>query len=241
MALVRINKFLSQSGIASRRKVDEYISSNRVKVNGKTISEFGIQVDSEKDIITLDGKVIKPQAKQYFILNKPKNYVCSNLRKDREKLVIDIFSKLPYKLFTVGRLDRDTTGLIIVTNDGDLSNQIIHPSSDIEKEYIAKVKETLTETHLKKISKGAFVENKFVKPKKVVKIHKNFIKIIVKEGKKREVKEFIKQARLKLMELTRTRIGNLKLHDLKEGQYVQVGLKALSPIFSKFQDENNLD
>ncbi|MBN2479666.1 MAG: rRNA pseudouridine synthase [Parachlamydiales bacterium] len=233
METKRLNKFLAHAGIDSRRKVEELIITRRVKVNNEIIDEPGFQVDIEKDQVFVDGKEVKQETKQYFILNKPKGFVCSNVRKTRERLVIDIFKSHPYKLFTVGRLDRDTIGLVIVTNDGDLANKIIHPSSNIEKEYIAKVTAEVTHEELIKISKGAFVENRFVKPKKVFKVRKGTIKIIVKEGKKREVKAFIKKANLPLKELKRVRIGNLHLGKIPVGEYKKVSLKDLEAIFPK--------
>ncbi len=123
--------------------------------------------------------------------------------------------------------------MIIVTNDGDLANKIIHPSSNLEKEYLAKVKEAVSHDHLVKISKGAFVENKFVKPIKVTKVRRGTLKIIVKEGKKREVKALILNAKLSLLELTRIRIGNLMLGSINEGFYKRSTLEELSKIFSK--------
>ena len=233
MSSMRLNKFLAHGGIASRRKVEDLIFAKMVRINGKVIDHPGTMVDPNKDSVTVNGKIVKPEQKKYFILNKPKGFICSNTKKTRERLVVDLFKDQHSKLFTVGRLDRDTTGLIIVTNDGDLANKIIHPSSNLEKEYLAKVKEAVSHDHLVKISKGAFVENKFVKPIKVTKVRRGTLKIIVKEGKKREVKAFILNAKLSLLELTRIRIGNLMLGSINEGFYKRSTLEELSKIFSK--------
>ncbi len=232
MTLKRLNKFLSNAGVASRRKVEELIISKQVKINGKIVDKLATIIDTEKDTVLVKNKPIKEEKKVYFILNKPKGFLCSNIRKDREKLVIDLFKKLPYKLFTVGRLDRATTGLIIVTNDGDLANKIIHPSSNIEKEYTALVEETITKDHIKSITKGAFVENKWIRPKLVDQNNKNILKIVVKEGKKREIRILVKKAKLNLLHLKRVRIGNLKIGSLPEGYSKQVTLKELERIFS---------
>jgi len=230
--LIRLNKFISHSGIASRRKAEKLIFENLVKVNGKIVNTPQMLINPEKDIIKINNKVIREEKKYYFILNKPKKFICSNIRKNsNEKLVIDLFKNFSCRLFTVGRLDKDTTGLLIVTNDGDLANKIIHPSSNITKEYLVKVKENITDENLKKISKGAFIENKLVKPIKVKKIRRGTLKVLVKEGKKSEVKIFIKKANLTLLELTRIRIGNLALGSLPPGFYKEVNLKEIEKLF----------
>jgi len=231
MALKRLNKFLSECGIASRRKSEDLIASNIISINNVVANKPQTLLDPDRDVVKLNNQVISPEKKYYFILNKPKKFICSNTRKGKEYLVIDLFKDYSAKLFTVGRLDKDTTGLIIITNDGDFANKVIHPSSNLEKEYIAKVKEGITDEHLKKISKGAFVENKYVRPLKVVKMRRGTIKIITKEGRKREVRAFIEKANLTIAELTRVRIGNLSLGSLPYGYYKQVTLKDLEEIF----------
>jgi len=231
MELKRLNKFLAHCGIASRRKVENLIYSNLVKVNGKTIDTPYTRIDPKKDVIKVNNKIIKEEKKYYFILNKPKGYLCSHVRKPNEKLVIDLFKDFSCRLYTVGRLDKNTTGLLIITNDGDFANKVIHPSSNLEKEYLAQVKETITKEHLNAIAKGCFIENKFVKPINVIKIKRKSLKIIVKEGKKREVKIFIEKTNLSLLDLKRVRIGNLKLYSIPYGYYKKVTLKELEKNF----------
>lgn len=251
MDKIRLNKFLAHSGLASRRKVEDIIISKTVKVNGKIADLPQTLIDPKVDIVKVNDKVVKEEKKYYFILNKPKGFICSNQinpdnssinitsnkkkksnkRKPKEHLVIDLFRDYNARLFSVGRLDKDTTGLLIVTNDGDFANKVIHPSSNLEKEYFVKVKENILDTHLKKISKGCFVENKFVKPKKVVKTSRKTLRIVVTDGKKREIKFFILKALLTLIELKRVRIGNLKLDNIPFGFYKKVSLKDISKVF----------
>jgi len=251
MDKIRLNKFLAHSGIASRRKVEDIILSKSVKVNGRIEDLPQTLIDPEVDIVKVNDKVIKEEKKYYFILNKPKGFICSNQKnpknhsssnfsskkkksnkkKSKEYLVTDLFKDYQARLFTVGRLDKDTTGLLIVTNDGDFANRVIHPSSNLEKEYFVKVKENLLDNHLKKISKGTFVENKFIKPKKVIKTTRKTMRIMVTEGKKREIKVFIQKANLTLLELHRVRIGNLKLANIPFGYYKKSSLKELEKIF----------
>ncbi len=231
MELKRLNKFLAHCGIASRRKVENLIFSKLVKVNEQIIDTPYTMIDPKKDIVKVNNKIIKEHKKYYFILNKPKGYLCSNIRKPNEKLVIDLFKDFSCRLYTVGRLDKNTTGLLIITNDGDFANKVIHPSSNLEKEYMAQVLENITHEHLKIIAKGAFIENKFVKPVEVTKTKRNTMKIIVKEGKKREVKIFIRKANLTLLDLKRVRIGNLKLSSLPYGYFKKATLKEVEKIF----------
>ncbi|MEX0961747.1 MAG: pseudouridine synthase [Simkaniaceae bacterium] len=228
----RLSKTLQSAGIASRRGAEALIFDGHVKVNGVVIKKPETHVDPENDQILVHDRPVKPvDEKFYFVLNKPRGYVCSNKKIDRKKLVVDLFSNLDARLFTVGRLDRDTTGLLILTNDGHFANKVIHPSSNIEKEYLVKVKEEVTDEHLKRISRGGMVEEFFVKPKSVKKVRKGTIKIVVKEGKKREVRRFIEKASLSLLELKRIRIGNLRLGPLEEGQYRSLNEKERELIF----------
>lgn len=228
----RLSKVLAQAGIASRRKCEEIIFAGKVQVNNKTIIEPQHAVNSEKDSITVDGvKLPKIEKKVYYILNKPIGFVCSNNKEIHKKIVLDLF-EAEERLFTVGRLDKDTSGLLIVTNDGELSNQIIHPRYEIEKEYIAKVAADVSNEHISEIAQGARVENTFVQPLKVQKVRKGTIKVVVKEGKKREVRKLIEQTGLKIRELSRVRIGNLRMGKLEIGHYKKVTKKELETALS---------
>lgn len=231
MELMRLNKFLAHSGVASRRKVEELIFSKLVKVNEKITDTPFTMIDPTKDIVKVNNKVIKEEKKYYFILNKPKGFLCSSVRKPKEKLVVDLFKDFSCRLYTVGRLDKDTTGLLIVTNDGDFANRVIHPSANLEKEYEAIVEETITQENIQSIAKGAYIENKFVKPVEVKKIKRKVLRIVVKEGKKREVKIFIQRANLTLLDLKRVRIGNLSLSSIPYGYFKKASLKEVEQIF----------
>jgi 23S rRNA pseudouridine2605 synthase len=218
--LVRLSHALSIKGIASRRKAEEIITSKRVKVNGKVALLPQTKVDLSKDIISIDNKPITKQLKKvYFMLNKPSGYVCSNTKKNNEKIIFDIFKDLPYRLFSAGRLDKSTTGLIILTNDGEFANKIIHPSSNITKEYLVKTHELITYEHLKQLSHGVRIDGQWIKPKRVLKIRKGTCKIAVTEGKKHEVRKFCEKANLTILELKRIRLGQLTLGGLPEGSF----------------------
>lgn len=227
----RLAKFLAGSGVASRRKCEELIFAGLVKVNGKTTLLPQTMVD-EKDHIEFERKKItSEETKVYFILNKPTGYLCSPKSDGKGKLVLDLFAGIKKRLFTVGRLDRDTTGLLIVTNDGNFANQVIHPSFNIHKEYVVKTNYEITDKHLKKISEGTEVEGVYVKPIKVSKVRRGTIKVIVSEGKKREVRELVQAAGLDVRELKRTRIGGLKLGDIPLGNWKPMTKREREMIF----------
>jgi 23S rRNA pseudouridine2605 synthase len=216
----RLSKAMSAAGVASRRACEEMIFQGRVKVNGTVALLPQTMVCSEKDEISVDGQRIRnEEGKVYYLLNKPHGFICSNARIGTKKLVIDLFTGLPYRLFTVGRLDRDTTGLLIVTNDGHFANRVIHPSSNISKEYLVKTSQEITDVHLKAIGKGSRIENVHIRPVRVTKVRKGTLKVTVKEGKKREVRLLVQNAGLEIVELSRIRIGGLTLGPISEGTY----------------------
>jgi 23S rRNA pseudouridine2605 synthase len=188
-------------------------------VNGEKILVPQTMVNPHVDKITVEGKRVSVDEKLYFILNKPRGYVCSAKDEGRGKLVLKLFKGVGARLFTVGRLDRDTTGLIVVTNDGHFANRVIHPSFGINKEYVVKSQQEIMHEHLVAISNGTMVEGTFVKPVSVKKMRKGTVKIVVSEGKKREVRLLMQNAGLKVKELKRTRIGNLQLGGLGLGSF----------------------
>ncbi|MBS0648521.1 MAG: rRNA pseudouridine synthase [Verrucomicrobia bacterium] len=216
----RLSKALAAAGVASRRACEELIFEGKVTVNGQIVLTPQTLVSWETDEICIDEiPVSKEQERVYFILNKPKGYICTSARIGSKKLVIDLFQNLPYRLFTVGRLDRDTTGLLIVTNDGHFAQQVIHPSKGLTKEYIVKAAQEVTHEHLASIAKGGLIEGTRVKPVRVAKIRKGTIKIVVREGKKREVRLLAQKAGLEVVSLHRVRIGSLVLGNLEVGEY----------------------
>jgi 23S rRNA pseudouridine2605 synthase len=214
----RLSKVIAAAGICSRRKAEELIFEGRVKVNGKFILTPQTIVNIEKDHILIDEAVrLKPPSKKYFLLHKPKGFICSSTTVGHKKIVMDLFPNFKERLFTVGRLDKDTTGLLIVTNDGDFANQIIHPSSNIIKEYEVKTKNEITDDHIIKLKKGAFLDGKRVIPAYIKPIKWNLFLIGIKEGKKHEVRIITANAKLKLKSLKRTKIGKLSLANLPLG------------------------
>ncbi|MFQ5729816.1 MAG: pseudouridine synthase [Waddliaceae bacterium] len=227
----RLAKFLAAAGVASRRACEQIIFHGRVKVNGKVTLLPQTMVDgSEK--IEVDGQPIdQEESKAYYLLNKPPGYLCTAMKNRRGKVVLDLFQGVDKRLFTVGRLDKDTTGLLIITNDGNFANRIIHPSSCIQKEYVARTGKEISADHLKTISAGTEVEGKWIKPLKVKKVRKGTVKVVIGEGKKREVRHLIAAAELDVKELKRTRIGGLKLGNLPVGYWREMTGREKEQIF----------
>ena len=215
----RLSKYLAAAGVASRRACEELIFAGRVKVNGAVALLPQTLVD-ENDRILVDGKSLgTEESKVYFILNKPAGYICTASRANSSKIVLDLFKDVPERIFTIGRLDKDTTGLLLLTNDGHFANEVIHPSSNIHKEYLAKTSTEISPEHLIAISNGTLVEGSFIKPVRVSKVRRGTVKITVGEGKKREVRLLLEVAGLEVKELARIRIGALQLGSLPVGSW----------------------
>lgn len=230
---IRLSKALARAGVAARRPCEELIFQGRVKVNGQVVLLPQTLVE-DKDVLQVDNKKIKAKPKLvYYLLNKPVGYLCTHTRPhETSKLVLDLFADLPYRLFTVGRLDRDTTGLLLITNDGHMANRIIHPSFNVQKEYLAKTVEEISPEHLKIISQGTFIEGAKVRPISVAKVRRGTIKIVVGEGKKREVRQLLEHAGLTVKDLARIRLGPLTLGKLPIGSWKELTFEELDQLFN---------
>ncbi len=225
MAKIRLNKALKE--LVSRRGAEKLIFAGRVLVNGEVELKPQTIVD-ENDEIVVDGTALrKRERKVYYLLNKPPGYICT-AKEGPSKRVLDLFGKVSFRLFTVGRLDRETSGLILVTNDGDFANHIAHPSFNVPKEYLVKTSQDITDAHLKLLSRGTIVGGSVVRPLSVKKVRRGTLKIVVGEGKKHEVRLLIKAAGLTLLDLNRIRVGPLKLDNLPLGGYRELSLKELA-------------
>lgn len=228
----RLSKYLATVGVASRRACEELIFAGDVTVNGEVVLLPQTKVDN-KDTILVQGKPVKSKPTfVYYLLNKPKGYVCSHSRENHKHIVMDLFGDTSKRLITAGRLDKDTEGLLIVTNDGDYANKVIHPSSNLSKEYLVKVNEEVTADHLIAMSNGALVEGVFVKPKKVVKVRRGTLRVTVMEGKKHEVRILAATAGLTVVSLTRIRLGGLVLGTLPVGTWREMSEPERMAVFN---------
>lgn len=220
---MRINKFLSTCGVASRRACDEIIAEGRVKVNGKVV-EAGFNVDEYKDSVTLDGKKITfKQNFEYYIMNKPKGYVTTVKDDKGRKTVMDLLPKNISRIYPVGRLDYDTEGLLILTNDGELTNRLTHPRNEVTKTYLVKTEQPITEEKVNILRKGVVIDG--VKTKKcnirIVETNKSFTKlhITISEGRNRQVRKMFEAVSSSVDFLKRIKIGELSLQGLNRGEY----------------------
>ncbi|MBS4168250.1 pseudouridine synthase [Parachlamydia sp. AcF125] len=227
----RLSKVMAAAGVASRRACEALIFEGCVTVNGQITLIPQTLVD-ENDVIICKGHTIgKKQNKVYYILNKPVGYICSNRRHKDAKIVLDLFKDVKERLFTVGRLDKDTGGLLIVTNDGHFANRVIHPSANIPKEYLVRTNVEVEAEHLSALSSGTLVEQTFVRPIRVTKVRRGTLKITIAEGKKREIRLLMESAKLPVLELTRIRIGELRLGSLHPGEWREMTAREQALLF----------
>lgn len=219
---MRINKFLAESGVGSRRACDKIIEEGRVKINGKVCS-LGAEVDPMKDSVTFDGKKLgKVKKFEYYIMNKPKGCVCTVKDDKGRKTVMDYLPPLNARVYPVGRLDYDSEGLLIFTNDGDFANRLTHPSNEIPKTYLVKIEGNIEENSLAKLRAGVVIDG--VKTKKctikVVDEFKDFTKmhVTITEGRNREIRKMFETVGKEVVFLKRIKIGDLALHGLDRGE-----------------------
>lgn len=228
---IRLNKFLQSVGVASRRKADLLIETGKVEVNGEPAS-LGLMIQPDEDRVTVEGKLcLQPEKLVYFLFHKPKGCICSHQRKQHEVLVIDFFSHCKERLFTIGRLDKESEGLLLLTNDGDFAQKVIHPSSHILKEYHVTVHRKIFPEDLFQLRKGTTIEGTFVKPKAVIQLGPRKLLIKIYEGKKREVRMLTLAANLLTVKLVRMKIGGLALPKIPSGTYRKLSEQERRLIF----------
>ncbi len=217
---LRLQLFMARSGVGSRRACEELIAEGFVKVNGKTVTERGIKVTDE-DVVTYRGRVLRATRKRiYLALHKPPLYICSNSDPQGRNLAIDLLKgEFPVRLYNVGRLDYLSTGLIFFTNDGEFAKIVSHPSSGIEKEYLVEAKQEISDDILKSFLKGVWIEGIFYKIESYTFKTPYKVKLVLKEGKNREIRRFFQSRNLKIKKLHRIRIGTVLLGTLPQGGY----------------------
>lgn len=221
----RLQKVIAYAGVASRRKAEQLITEGKVKVNGKVVRELGTKV-SNSDTIEVEGVKLEKEDKVYFLLYKPKGYISAVTDDKGRKTVVDIFKKrVPERIFPVGRLDYETTGLLLLTNDGEFSYQLTHPKFKIDKTYIARVKGVPTVEGLKKLQRGIKLEDGKTAPAKVSmtsfdeKAGKAICEITIHEGRNRQVRRMFEAIGTPVVKLKRERFAFLDLGNLKPGEY----------------------
>ncbi len=220
---MRLQKFLAACGVASRRKSEKLISNGRVKVNGRVVTEMGVKVNPGIDQVFVDNKnVVLEEQKVYILLNKPKGYVTTVREQFNRKKVIDLVD-VPYRIFPVGRLDYNTSGLLILTNDGEATYKLTHPKFEIPKVYIAKIRDIPTKEKLNNFENGLKINN-YITASAKIKILKKFgddcfVEIIIKEGKNRQVRKMCSAIGHPVLELKRIKIGKINIGNLEVGNW----------------------
>lgn len=230
----RLQKLISEYGYCSRRKAEELILDGKVYVNNKKVNTLGTKC-SKSDIIMINNTILKPQEKVYYMFNKPREVITSAHDDKHRKTIFD-YIDLDTRVYPVGRLDYDTTGLIILTNDGELANKITRPSSRIEKTYIAKINKILTKEDIKVIKKGIMVDGRkcmpdHIKTKKIVKDN-SIVEITIHDGRNHEIKKIFEYLHIDVLKLTRISYGNIKLGNLKSGEYRKINIKDIKILYS---------
>lgn len=232
----RLQKYLSNSGVASRRKSEDLIVEGKVKVNGKVITELGFKV-SDNDKIEVNDEIVSKSELVYYLLYKPEKVITSVHDEKGRITVIDLIDTKE-KIFPVGRLDYDTSGLLLLTNDGKLTNLLTHPSHNIEKTYNAKIDGIINIDEVKELEKGIILDN--VKTKKCkVKIkkidkknNKSYVEITITEGRNHQVKNMFMYFNHKVLKLKRTNYSFLNLNGLKVGEYRKLSIKEIKKLYS---------
>lgn len=233
----RLQKVIANSGYTSRRKAEELIAKGKVTVNDQVITELGFKVSGE-DIITVEGNTLnKDVKKEYYLLNKPREVICSVSDDAGRKTVVD-FIKTESRIYPVGRLDYDTTGLIILTNDGELANILMHPKNNIYKTYIAKIDGILTKENFDSIKKGILIDDRKlhvdrIKVKKVDK-EKNtsLVEVTIHEGRNHIIRKLFEKLRCDVKKLHRSNLAFLTDEGLKSGEYRALTLKEVKKLYS---------
>ncbi len=239
---VRLNRFISTCGVTSRRKADRLIEEGRVKLNGIKVYEMGVQVDPDKDEVTIDGEVVRPVTEMvYVVFNKPKEVISSLKDPEGRACVGDYFAHYPTRLFPVGRLDWDSEGLIVMTNDGEFGNQILHPKHEVTKTYMVKIKGQPTDSEFERLKRGISIEGGRVSALDITRMDRgsdqyDWIKIVITEGKNRQIHKMFEKIGYDVLKIQRVAIGALTLGSLERGDYREISRKQAEKVFAAYED-----
>lgn len=223
---MRINKYIASCGVASRRKAEELILNKKVKVNGRLIEELSFQVDEYKDTVEVDGvKISLNEETVYILLNKPEGYITTVKDQFDRPSVLDLVSDIKERVYPIGRLDYETSGLLLLTNDGDLTYKLTHPKHEVDKTYVARVKGKLTKEEIERFKTGLKIEDYTTAPAKlkVIKYDEqrdsSLLEIKIHEGKNRQVRKMCKAINHPVLRLRRSAMGKIKIGDCEIGKY----------------------
>ena len=223
MALVRLQKFLAESGVASRRKSEELIDQGKVKVNGR-VATIGDKIDPKKDTVTVSGKkIVKTKTFTYVVLHKPRGFITTMSDEKDRKCVAELIKDVEGRVYPVGRLDKDSEGMLLFTNDGAFANAMTHPTKHVPKTYRVTVRPSISEEQITALTQGVIIEDRKTAPAEVRVVTKEegrvVLEIILYEGRNRQIRKMCEEVGLEVARLKRTAIGSIKLGMLKQGAW----------------------
>ena len=231
----RLQKVIAQAGIASRRKAEELITEGKVKVNGIVVTELGTKV-SDKDRIEVNNEIIEKEKKEYYLLNKPRGVVTTTADDKNRKTVVDLIPTSA-RIYPVGRLDYDTTGVLLLTNDGDFANILMHPTSNIDKVYMAKLEGIIKGEQINQLKDGVELDGEMVKPSRVKlkkvdpKSNSCMVQITIHEGKNHQVKRMFEAVGFPVAKLKREKEAFFDLKDLQSGEFRKLTPKEVAKVY----------
>ena len=230
----RLHKILAHAGIGSRRKCEELIAAGRVSVDGHKLRKLGTKVDPEQHDISVDGQPIHAERPVYWLVNKPRGYLCTNHDPAKRPLVIDLIPQVSQRVYTVGRLDEASEGLLLLTNDGDLAFRLMHPRFGVEKTYLVQVAGQPSAEDLQQLLKGVWLSDGHVKAKRVqrwkTRGESTWLRIVLNEGKNREIRRMLARLGHKVLLLRRIAIGSVQLGNLKPGRARRLSAPELTAL-----------
>lgn len=232
----RLQKYISESGYTSRRKAEELIKKGKVEVNGKKVTELGTKVSGKEEIV-VEGNLLSKEEKEYYLLNKPRGVVTTTNDDKKRKTVVDIINTNK-RIYPIGRLDYDTTGVLLLTNDGEFANILMHPNEKIEKVYVAKLKGIIKGEEINKLKQGVIIDGKKTEKCKVklrrvdTKNNTSYVSIVIHEGRNHQVKKMFAEVGFEVLKLKRERVGIFTLEGLNSGEYRRLNPKEISIVYS---------
>jgi 23S rRNA pseudouridine2605 synthase len=223
---IRIAKFLADAGVASRRKAEELIIQGKISIDNEIITNLATKVDEDTDNIRVNNKLIKPDKKIYYLLNKPLDYICSVKDPHNYQTVLQLVPDNP-RVVPVGRLDKNSQGLLLLTNDGDLTYRLTHPKFEVKKTYLVKTKQVLDKNIIRLLKQGVNLEEGKANADQVKLVSRNKLEIVIHQGWKRQIRRMMQELGYHVEELTRIQEGKLKLGDLPVGKYKKISKKDI--------------
>ena len=227
---IRLQKFLAQAGVASRRNSEELIVGGRVSINGRIATELGVRVDPRKDDVRVDGKRIRPAKSQWYALNKPRGFMSTRSDPEGRRTLYELVPSPMHRLFHVGRLDFDSEGLVLLTNDGDTAHRLLHPRYGVDREYDVELKEQIDDTALEQLRRGVQLDDGRARAHTVRRKGGRRVVLTLREGRKREVRRMFAELGYDVIRLRRVRYGPIRLGDLPAGEWRELDERELDAL-----------